>query len=181
GLLNGDAGADVDLTEAGVEQARALGRALAAEALELCVVTELVRTRRTAAEALAGRAVPLEVWPELNDPRAGSFEGLHLDAYRAWAWSASSSEDAPGGGESRAAAVARYASAYRALLARREDAILAVVHALPIAYVLAALAGEAPAARMDRPVPYAEPFVLDAAALAASVDVLEAWCAAPTW
>ena len=101
GLLNGDASVEVGLTEAGEEQARALGRALRRHAIDLCVTTELGRTRRTAELALAGRDVPFETWPELNDPRAGSFEGRLLDDYRDWAWSAGSAEPGPGGGESR--------------------------------------------------------------------------------
>ena len=91
----------------------------------------------------------------MNDPRAGAFEGGRLDEYRDWAWAAGSSEPVPGGGESRLEVVTRCAAAYRALLDRPEASILAVVHALPIAYLLAALEGEPPAARMDRPVEYA--------------------------
>ena len=181
GLLNGDASVEVRLTEEGVRQARALGRALATTTLDLCVATGLPRTRRTAEEALAGRDVPFETWPELNDPRAGSYEGQGLDAYREWAWTVGSAEAAPGGGESRHDAVSRYAQAYRSLLERPEQTILAVVHALPIAYVLAALDGSAPKARMDRPVEYAEPHRLDADALGRALAVLERWCAAPTW
>jgi broad specificity phosphatase PhoE len=181
GLVNGDAAVDVGLTEAGEEQARALGRELSDEQLDLCLTSVLARTRVTAALALAGRDVPTEAWPELNDPRAGSFEGVHLDEYRKWAWAAGSEAEAPGGGESRVAAVGRYAAAYRRVLERPERAILVVTHALPIAYALSALAGEAPAARMDRPIEYAHPYRLDAAALEHALAVLEDWCAAPTW
>ena len=181
GLVNGDASVEVGLTDAGVRQAQALGRALAGTAVDLCVTTELPRTRRTAEEALAGRDVPCETWPELNDPRAGSYEGQHLDAYREWAWAAGSAEAAPGGGESRHDAVARYARAYRSLLERPEPTILAVVHALPIAYVLRALDGSAPSARIDQPVEYAQPHRLDSAALRRALALLERWCAAPTW
>jgi broad specificity phosphatase PhoE len=181
GRVNGDASVEVGLTELGAEQARGLGRALAAEPIDLCVVSALERTRATAELALAGRDVPLEAWPELNDPRAGSFEGLQLDDYRKWAWTAGSQEAAPGGGESRAAAVRRYAGAFRRMHERAETTILVVAHALPIAYVLRAHDGEAPAARMDRQVEYAHPYRLDAAELERAIAVLEAWSAAPTW
>ena len=181
GLLNGDASVEVALTEAGLRQAQALGRALAGTTVDLCVTTELPRTRRTAEEALADRDVPVETWPELNDPRAGAYEGRHLDAYREWAWTTGSAVAAPGGGESRFGAISRYTLAYRALLERPEATILVVLHALPIAYVLGALDGSAPAARMDRPVEYAQPYRLDAASLARAVAVLEHWCAAPSW
>jgi len=178
GLVNGDAAVAVGLTERGTEQARGLGRELADEELDLCVTSELARTRATAELALAGRGAPIESWPELNDPRAGSFEGLPLDEYRQWAWTAGSQEEAPGGGESRLAAVSRYAGAFRRVLERPEAAILVVAHALPIAYVLS---GEAPAPRMDLRIEYAYPYRLEAVELERSLAVLEAWCAAPTW
>ena len=58
GLVNGDPEAGVGLTPAGEEEARELGRALAAELLDLCLVTSLPRTRATAELVLAGRAQP---------------------------------------------------------------------------------------------------------------------------
>jgi broad specificity phosphatase PhoE len=181
GLVNGDPNVEVGLTETGEEQARALGLALRATPLDLCLTTGLARTQRTAELALAGRDVPFERSSDLNDPRAGRFEGGTLEDYRGWAWSTGSREPAPGGGESRLDVVSRCARAYRALLARPEPAVLAVLHALPIAYLLAALEGDAPAARMDRPVEYATALPVEAAALEDAVAVLEAWCASPTW
>jgi hypothetical protein len=77
--------------------------------------------------------------------------------------------------------VTRYAAAYRRLLGHSERTILAVLHALPIAYVLAAREGQPPAARMDRPVEYASPYRLSPLELAAAVELLESWCAAPSW
>jgi hypothetical protein len=56
-----------------------------------------------------------------------------------------------------------------------------VAHALPIAYLLRALDGEPPAARMDLPVEYASAYPFDAASLARAVAILEAWCVDPTW
>jgi broad specificity phosphatase PhoE len=116
GLVNGDASVAVGLTEAGEEQARRLAAVLADDPLDLCVTSQLQRTQLTAALALAGRNVPVEAWGELDDPRAGAFEGLHLDEYRAWAWTTGSRAEAPGGGESRVAAVDRYARGFRRLL-----------------------------------------------------------------
>ena len=181
GLVNGDSSVDVGLTPAGEEQARALGRALAAEPIDLCVVSGLPRTRSTAEAALAGRAVPVETVPGFDDPRAGRFEGRALDEYRAWAWSAGSAEDAPGGGESRRAIVGRYAAAYRGLLERTEPVVLAVLHALPISYVLEALGGSPPAPRMGRTIEYAQPYRLDAAELLGALAVIDAWREEPTW
>ena len=180
-LVNGDPAAGVGLTPAGEEQARALGRALADEPLDLCLVTAFPRTRATAALLLAGRDVPVEEEPGLGDPAAGRFEGLGLDEYRGWAWTAGSAEPTPGGGESRLAIVERYAAAWRAILARPERTILVVAHALPIAYLLAAREGSPPAARMDRTVEYAHPHRFAASELAAALAVLDGWREAPTW
>jgi probable phosphoglycerate mutase len=181
GLVNGDGCVEVGLTAVGEEQAGRLGRLLAGEPLDICITSTLERTRATAALALAGRDVAVESWPELNDPRAGCFEGLHLDEYRGWAWTAGSRDDAPGGGESRLAAASRYASAYRALLERPEPTILAVAHALPIAYVLSALEGRPPGPRIVRTIEYAHPYPVAADGLRSALAVLESWCAAPTW
>ncbi len=181
GRLNGDPTAAVGLTEQGGEEARRLGRELADEPLDLAVHTGFPRTRRTLELVLAGRDVPVVEEPRLADPRAGDFEGLTLDEYRAWAWTRGSREDAPGGGESRLAIAERYAAGYRALLGRRERTILAVLHALPIAYLLLARDGEPPRSRVDLRVEYAQPHRFDAAELEQALSVLEAWCADPTW
>jgi probable phosphoglycerate mutase len=181
GLVNGDASVAVGLTAAGEEQARRLAALLADAPLDLCVTSQLRRTQLTAALALAGRDVPVVAWGELDDPRAGAFEGRHLDEYRAWAWTTGARAEAPGGGESRVAAVDRYARAFRRLLERPERAVLAVSHALPIAYLLRALEGEPPAARMDRPVEYAHPYRLSAGELERALGVLEVWAGQPSW
>ena len=86
GLVDGDPAAAVGLTPRGEDEARALGGELADEPIDVCIVTPLPRTRATAGLALAGRHVSIEEVPELADPLAGRFEGLHLDEYRAWAW-----------------------------------------------------------------------------------------------
>jgi broad specificity phosphatase PhoE len=181
GLVNGDPSVVVALTERGREEARVLGEELENDPFQLCVVSELGRTRETAEIVLAGRDVPIEVMPELNDPRAGRFEGLHLDEYREWAWTKGSAEEAPGGGESRVAAVDRYVRGYRALVDRHEVEVLAVLHALPIAYVLAALEGRPPAPRMDLPIRHAHAHRLTREELERVVDVLQTWVASPTW
>jgi broad specificity phosphatase PhoE len=181
GLVNGDPSVAVGLTKAGEAQARALGELLRETPIDLCVVTEFERTRRTAEHALTGRAVPIEIEPGLNDPLAGAWEGLPIDGYLGWAELADSAEPVPGGGQSRLAVVTRCAGAYRALLERPEPTILVVLHALPLAYLLGALEGALPTPRMRRKVEYAEPHTVEAEALRDAVDLLDAWCAAPNW
>jgi probable phosphoglycerate mutase len=181
GLLNGDPTAGVGLTERGEEEARRLGDELAGERLELVVHTGFPRTRATLELALAGRDVPVLEEPRLADPRAGSFEGLTLDEYRAWAWNEGSRVEAPGGGESRLAVATRYAAAYHALLGRPERSILAVIHALPIAYLLLAREGRPPRPRVDRRVAHARPYPFTRNELERALAVLDRWCASPTW
>jgi phosphoserine phosphatase len=180
GIMNGDVSLPGGLTPEGHEQARALGRALRDEPIDLCVTSALERAIATAADALAGREVPRLVWPELNDPLYGRFEGLHLDEYRAWAADAHSSASPGEGGESRVAIVERYARAFRELLARPEETVLVVAHSLPIAYMLAAREGDAPGARVPL-AGYAEPYPFSAEELERAVVMLEGWLAAPGW
>jgi broad specificity phosphatase PhoE len=179
-LLNGDLGVACPLTETGEQQARRLGEQLAGDRIDLCVTSEFERARRTAELALDGREVPRLVLPELNDPRYGSFEGQLLEDYRAWAGASPSSAAAPGGGESRRAIVARYVRGFRTVLERPEACVLVVSHSLPVAYVLAARAGDPPGPRVPL-VDYAYPYRLDAEELERAVALLDGWVAEPTW
>jgi broad specificity phosphatase PhoE len=179
-LVNGDLTVDCPLTEAGEEQARRLGEQLEGEPIELCVTSEFARAQQTADLALDGRRVPRVVLGELNDPIYGSFEGKLLEDYRAWAGSAPSSAEAPGGGESRLAIVSRYARGLRRVLERAEDTVLVVCHSLPVAYALAARDGEPPGPRVPL-VDFAHPYRFGAAELARAVALLEGWVADPTW
>ena len=180
GAVNGDPAVANELTPAGVEQARRLGRLIAGDDIGLCATSALRRAIATADSALEGRKVPRLVVPELNEIRFGRFEGGAFEDYRDWATEAGPSETPPGGGDSRAQAVERYVRAFRTLLDRPEDRVLVVAHGLPIAYVQGALSGRDP-----RPVvyqiPYAEPFRLSAFALERAVARLDAWARAPAW
>jgi broad specificity phosphatase PhoE len=144
------------------------------------VATEFRRTEETAALALGRREVPRLVVPELNDIRFGSFEGGLLEDYRRWAHAAGPDEECPGGGESRAAAAARFARGFRTVLERPERLALVVCHALPIRYVLSALLERDPSATVE-PVAYAEPHRFSAAQLERGVERLERWSARPVW
>jgi len=180
GLCNGDIAVPVGLTELGIREAVRLGEALKQVEIELCVTSEFQRAQETADIALEGRAVPRLVVPELNDPLVGPYEGAGIDEYRAWAAATGSSAIPEPGGESRLALVERYVRAFRLLLGRPEQGILAVCHSLPIAYALEARAGRSPQVRM----PFAEhatPHSFTREALARAADVLETWAANPTW
>ena len=180
GIANGRVDVRCPLSARGETQAQALAQAIADEDIHLCVTSELERTRQTADIALADRAVPRIVFPELNDPLYGSYESGPFDAYVAWALANDSATDPPGGGEQRWKLVARYAAGFRRLLERPERTILIVTHSLPVAYVLMARAGVDPAPRVPL-VEYAKIHLISARELAHAVARLEGWCAAPTW
>jgi broad specificity phosphatase PhoE len=180
GIVNGDPTLPCALTAAGREQAQRLGDLLADTELDLCVTSEFERVRETADLALAGRHVPHVVLVGLNDVRFGGFEGSTLAEYREWAGANEPTTAAPGGGESRAATITRYVSAYRTILSRPEPTILVVTHGLPIRYILNALDDRPPEPLVDR-VPYAEPYLLSARELDGAVTLLEAWGLRPMW
>ena len=175
GLLNGDPSVRCPLTAVGRGQAQRLGGLVRAVQLDLCVTSAFERTQETAELALAGRPVPRLVVPELNDHPAGAFEGRGLDEYLEWAHTAPSGRLIPGAGESRVDALRRFARGYRVLLGRPEPSILAILHSLPISYLLAG-----PRRRLPL-LEHADPVEVDAAAVLAAVERLEAWAAAPTW
>ncbi len=179
-LTNGDPAVPCALTETGRSEARRLGELLAEVAIDLCAVSEFERVQETADLALAGRDVPTLVLPGLNDIKVGSYEGQSIDEYRAWARSHGPGDEPPGGGESRAGVIRRYAETYRTILARPEATILVVAHALTVRYVLDAVAGRPPARAVEW-VPYAEPFPVTAAELSGALERLAAWTLAPSW
>lgn len=95
---------DVDLTARGIEQARALSALLTDVAPDRVFSSDLVRARRTAELALAGRGLPLIVTPALRERTIGEWEGMskaelrasgRMDVLLSW-------EGRPPGGESQA-------------------------------------------------------------------------------
>lgn len=166
------------LTSEGVEQAVALGKHLVGLAVSLAATTQLARTQETLRHALGGRDIDTVVVPELDEIQFGSFDGGLLDTYRAWASVRPPAERPPGDGESRADAAARFARGLRALLARDEEIILLVGHALMIRYVLDAAEALVPAAQMA-PVEHAYPYRLDRDQVESAAGLLERWSLAP--
>jgi broad specificity phosphatase PhoE len=83
---------DVPLSPLGVEQARALGRALRGYRLAAAYVSPFRRAVETAEVALEGTGVPLVPLPELRELSLGEWEGCTVDEisgqagdpYRAW-------------------------------------------------------------------------------------------------
>ena len=168
------------LTPEGVEQARRLGEALASEPIAVGVATSMRRTQETLEIALEGRDVPRVVVPELDEIRYGSFDGGLLEDYRTWARSEPPTVRAPGGGESRADAAARYAAGLRRVLERPEPVVLVVGHALALRYVLDGARGLVPAPLIT-PVDHATPYELSADEARTAAELLEDWSRSPAF
>lgn len=171
----GIVGGDTPLTAVGRSQAEALGRALAGDAVDLCLTSDALRARETAEIALAGRDVPVEVVPELRDAAFGAFEGRPLHEYRDWI-GAHPPGALPPGGESRVATLRRYALALRHVLALPAQLVLVVAHGL----TLAAVVDPTPRPSVGE-LPYGTVVRLRRTELEDALTRLERWCDAPAW
>ena len=100
-------------------------------------------------------------------------------AYREWAGAETPALPAPGGGESRAQAAARYASGLRLVLARPEETALVIGHALAVRYIVDAADGLVPAPLMLAPVEHARPYRLEVGDLETAAELLESWSLDP--
>lgn len=175
GLLNGDPSRRCPLTATGRRQALRLGELLREERIDLCVTSAFERTRETADLASAGRQIPRLVVAELNDHPAGEFEGSAIAEYLVWAHASPSDDPIPGASESRLDALRRFARGYRLVLERPEPTILAILHSLPISYLVSG-----PLQRLPL-LAHAEPVAVTAVEMLAAVERLERWAASPTW
>ena len=129
---------DVPLNELGLEQARRLGLRLAAEPIDLIIVSDLQRARQTAqavadAHGLVSSNAPL-IEPLWREQGFGILEGLDVPTIKhrhanLWAqWLRHEADYAlPQGGESNTAFHARVMQALQALLARHAGQRVAVV------------------------------------------------------
>jgi broad specificity phosphatase PhoE len=167
--VNGDPEVPVHLTEKGRDEAILLGQQVGHIPLELCILTRFSRTRETAEIALAGRDVPFEVVPALDDVDLGELEGNTLEEYRAWKRAHTRRDRFPGG-ESLDDAARRYAAAFESLLERPESPLLIVTHEIPLRYALNAADGsddlDGPAHQLAN----ATPYLFDEVALRRAVE-----------
>jgi broad specificity phosphatase PhoE len=166
------------LTKEGAAQARRVADMLVADEVSLGIASEFLRTQETLGLALAGRTIDRLVVPELNEIDFGSFDGGSLAEYRAWAAAHPADEPAPGEGESRADAAARFARGLDVVLARTERVVALVGHALFVRYVLDAANGLAPAQVMT-PVEHASPYRLDVRDVETAARLLADWSQSP--
>ncbi len=176
GLLNGDPLVAVGLTEAGRDQAKALGRALRGVRLDVCITSPFPRVLQTADIALDGRDVPREIDQELGDIRVGDFDGRPLTQFREWIGRHGPLAEPPGRGESRLHAIERFDRAFRRIAGREEDTVLVVTHGLPVTVLPMAARGEPPPLTLEgTPTLYATAVRMPRADLERALDVLESW------
>jgi probable phosphoglycerate mutase len=176
GVVNGDPSVRFPLTEEGRRQAVELGRELERASIDLCVVTEFLRTGETADLALAGRDIPRVTIPELNDPLFGSLEGRSLSETRDW-FVSNGPVARPDGGENRVETIARYCRGFTLVAERPEATVLVVAHALPVTAIRLALEGSAelPLTLEGHPPGHAEPYRLARSELLRGVEVMSTW------
>ena len=171
--VNGDPSVAVPLTDKGRDEARLLGAQLANVELDLCLHTRFPRTKETAELAVAGRGVPVEVEPRLDDINIGDLDGSPIEQYREVKREVGRKRPFPGG-ESLDDAARRYAAAYRDLLERNVRRVLVVCHEIPVRYALNAAAGSD---ALDGPpfhdLPNAIPFAFDGEALGRAAERIE--------
>jgi broad specificity phosphatase PhoE len=162
--INGDPEVPVHLTEKGRDEARLLGQQIAHVPVDLCVHTRFSRTLETAELALAGRPVPFEEMPGLDDIDVGELEGQTIDEYHAWKRAHTRGDPFPGG-ESLDDAALRYAEAFEQLLERPERTILVVMHEIPLRYAINGADGSADLDGPTHNLANATPYLFDEAAL----------------
>jgi broad specificity phosphatase PhoE len=163
--INGDPAVPAPLTEAGRAQAELLRIEIAQLPFDRCVHTRFERSRETARLVLAGRDVPLDCEPLLDDIEIGELEGQTIDDYRAWKRQHTRADAFPGG-ESLDDAAARYAQAFERLLAHDARATLVVCHEIPVRYAVNAAAGSSDLDAPVHAIPNAAPFLFDEDSLA---------------
>lgn len=170
--VNGDPSVPVVLTERGREAAKLLGQQIAHIPIDVCVHTRFARTRETGAIALAGRNVPFEEEPLLDDIYVGELEGCTLDDYREWKDEHTRADKFPGG-ESLDDAARRYGRAYRKLLERPEERMLVLTHEIPLRYAINAADGSDDLDGPTRQLANATPYMFDEGAMRRAVEQIE--------
>ena len=134
-VLNGDPTIDGPLTDLGRSQARRVAEDLRRTPIDLAISSGFPRTRETAQIIVAGREVPHEVMPDLNDPPVGEFEGKPFDDYFEWIYERDW-HDTRAGCESQFESVGRYLGALTQIAAREARSVLVVAHAFVISLTL---------------------------------------------
>jgi broad specificity phosphatase PhoE len=139
---------DIDLSDDGREQARALGRRLATLPIDAAYCSPMRRAIETATLALGDRALPLTKVPGLKEIDHGPWEGQrHKDVEQKYAaeyaaWDADPFMAPPPGGESGLSVLARALPALRQIVVDHEgQTVLVVSHKATNRLLLCSLMG----------------------------------------
>ncbi|HBZ4247669.1 alpha-ribazole phosphatase [Klebsiella aerogenes] len=152
GLYSGHA--PTPLTERGIQQARSLGDYLQAAPFDRVLCSELARTQHTAHLLLAGRPVPRQIIPSLNEMFFGDWEMRHHrdlqkeDPRNYAAWCKDWQHATPTNGESFQAFAQRIADFAASLGQYQQRANLLIVGHQGALSLLIALLLQMPAAAM---------------------------------
>lgn len=148
---------DVDLSDEGRKQARALGERLSDEKITAVYASPMKRTRETASLVANERALEVRVEDGLREIDHGKWEGMtrkEVEAHRAEeyaAWEEDPFTFAPEGGENGLSVMARALPAIRAIVKRHPNEAVAVIsHKATIRLVLSSLLGIDPRGYRDR-------------------------------
>lgn len=148
---------DVELSETGRDQARALGRRLADQPLAAAYASPMRRTLETSRLVLAGRGLTAAAVPGLRETHHGLFEGrtrgeveaAHTDAYRRWELDPFTF--APEGGETGLAVLSRALPSFLDVVARHpREPVLVVSHKATIRLLIGHFLGLEPRGYRDR-------------------------------
>ena len=139
---------DVELSDEGRGQARALAERLAAETLAAVYASPMRRTVETATIAAAPHGLPLQTMPGLREISHGHWEGLRRsEAEQRFpeeyaAWEADPFTFAPEGGEAGINVLARALPIIREIVLKHHDeAVLVVSHKATIRLLISSLLG----------------------------------------
>lgn len=148
---------DVDLSDEGRKQARALGERLSDEKITAVYASPMKRTRETAALVANARDLDVRVEEGLREINHGRWEGhtrkeveaKYAEEYAAW------EEDpftfAPEGGENGLSVMARALPTIRSIVKRHpNEAVCVISHKATIRLVLSSLLGIDPRGYRDR-------------------------------
>ena len=148
---------DAALSDAGREQARALGRRLSGQPIAAVYASPMSRTRETAELVVEGRGLPVRPVTALRETDHGHWEGRTRSDVQAddpgeyERWQRDPFTFAPRGGETGLQVLARALPAFLGLVAKYPSAsVLVVSHKATIRLVIGHLLGVEPRGFRDR-------------------------------
>jgi broad specificity phosphatase PhoE len=161
------------LTRRGERQARSRADRVAANEIDVCVTSRMLRAVQTAETVATALSIPLLRTPLLDDPPAGIFEDGPVEAFATWMSDADPDAPVPGAATSLRDAARRAFEAVTFLLRRPEHTVLVVAHAPVLRWIVQAGSGRTDPLNYRQPLfKYADPVELDVRMLRSRLDGL---------